>query len=181
MTDIPRLLGISGSLRAGSRNTALVHEAARAFGRCDFTLGSLRAPLYDGDLEDAEGIPEAVTTLDAQIEAAGAVVISCPEYNKGLPGGLKNALDWLSRTGTNALRDKPLAIVSAAGGRSGGEVTQFSLRNCLVSFRPRIVTGPAVMIAGAGKAFDAEGRLINPKSFEALAALMAALREEMAR
>lgn len=181
MTDQPILLGISGSLRAGSFNTALLGEAARAFGPCDFRVGSIRLPLYDGDLEEAEGIPAEVLALDQQIEAANAVVIACPEYNKGLPGSLKNALDWLSRTKSNALVDKPVAIVSAAAGRSGGEVGQTMLRMCLTSFRPRVLHGPAVLIPAAFKAFGDDGQLVDEASFKFLTSLMDALKAEMAR
>jgi chromate reductase len=176
----PRLLGISGSLRRESTNTMLVHEAARAFGPCRFTLGDIRLPLYDGDLEEADGIPPGVQRLAEQILAADAVVISTPEYNKNLPGVLKNALDWLSRTKPAPLAGKPLAIVSAAAGRAGGERSQFSLRHCLTPFQPRVLQGPEVMIASARNAFDADGRLKDPASFEFLGKLMAKLRDEIA-
>ncbi|MEO0388088.1 MAG: NAD(P)H-dependent oxidoreductase [Pseudomonadota bacterium] len=178
MTTPPKLLGISGALRRASTNTLLVREAARAFGACEFTLASLRLPLYDGDLE-AEGIPAEVTALADQILAADAVVISTPEYNKNLPGVLKNGLDWLSRTGNAPLKNKPVAILSAAAGRAGGERAQFSLRHCLTPHFARVLPGPEVTIAASGSAFDAEGRLKDEKSFEFLGTLMAALRAEL--
>lgn len=174
-----KLLGISGSLRKGSRNTALLYEAARLFAPDEFTLGDIRLPLYDGDLEDADGIPEAVQTLHAQIVAADAVIISTPEYNSNISGVLKNALDWLSRAKPHPWTGKPVAILSAAAGRSGGARTQFSLRNCMTPFNPRILQGPEIMIAGAGKAFDADGRLLNEFSIKSLTTLMGALRAEI--
>lgn len=177
MSRKPTLLGISGALRRDSSNTKLMHEAARAFGPCEFVRGDIRFPLYDADLEDSEGVPEEVHRLADQILAADAVVISTPEYNKNLPGVLKNALDWLSRTKKAPLKAKPVAIMSSAAGRAGGERSQFSLRHCLTPFNPHVLQGPEVMIAGAGKAFDDDGRLIDPKSFELLATLMAALRQ----
>lgn len=179
MSDIPKLLGISGSLRAGSRNTALIHECARAFGPCDFRVGDIRLPLFDEDLETAEGIPASVRALDDLVLWSDAVVFSCPEYNKALPGSLKNALDWLSRTKTKALSGKPVAIVSAASGRAGGERTQLTLRLCLGAFDPRVIPVPEVMIAGAGKAFDTDGRLIDEKSFAFLQTLMGKLNAEI--
>lgn len=94
---------------------------------------------------------------------------------------LKNALDWISRTKGAPWRDKPVAILSAAGGRAGGERSQFSLRLCLTPFRPRLITGPEVMIAQSDQAFDAEGRLTDPRSIAALTDLMAVLRHEIAR
>ena len=92
------LLGISGSLRKDSRNTALVREAARLFAPDEFILADIRFPLYDGDLEDSDGIPEATKVLIEQIVAADAVIISTPEYNSNISGVLKNALDWVSRS-----------------------------------------------------------------------------------
>jgi len=92
----PKLLGISGSLRKASTNTMLVREAARLFGPADFTMADIRMPLYDGDLEEASGIPAEAMTLHGQIRDADAIIISTPEYNKNLPGVLKNALDWVS-------------------------------------------------------------------------------------
>lgn len=175
-----RLLGISGALRAASTNTKLVHEAARVFDPADFTFADLRLPLYDGDLESAEGIPASVQTLADQIAAADAVVISGPEYNKGLSGVLKNALDWVSRTEGNPWAGKPVAIMSAAAGRAGGERTQMTLRHCLMAFRPRLLQGPEVMIAASGKAFDDEGRLIDERARSMLSDLMGALRDEVA-
>lgn len=181
MADRPKLLGISGSLRQGSRNTALLHEAVRAFGPCEAAFGDIRMPLYDGDVEAEAGLPEAARALDAQARWADAVVIACPEYNKTLPGGLKNALDWLSRARPVALEDKPVAIVSAANGRSGGEMAQLSLRMCLSFFRARTLVGPSVFIPAARGAFDEGDRLCDEKSVEVLGRLMQALRAEVAR
>jgi chromate reductase len=170
------LLGISGSLRRDSLNTRLMHAAARHYAPATLTVGSLRLPLYDGDLEHEAGIPEAVQTLADQIAAADAVVIAGPEYNKSISGVLKNALDWVSRTKPNPWHDKPVAIVSATAGRAGGERTQFALRLCLVPFRPRLLAGPEVLVANAAEQFDADGLLINARYDAALAELMAALR-----
>ena len=177
----PRLLGVSGALRRGSTNTALLREAARLFGPCDFALGDARMPLYDGDAEDSDGLPPQARALVAAIRAADAVIISTPEYNANLSGALKNALDWVSRDKPLALANKPVAIMSAAAGRSGGARAQFSLRHCLTPFGPRVLQGPEVMIANAREAFDDEGRLKDERSQKTLARLMAALREEIAR
>lgn len=171
-----KLLGISGALRTGSTNTKLLHEAARLFGDCEFTLADLRMPLYDGDLETASGLPEEVIRLRQQITDADAVLMSSPEYNGNIPGVLKNALDWISREKPNVLEGKPLALMSAAAGRSGGARTQYSVRHCLVAFRPRIALGPEVMIAGSRQAFDENGHLTNEQSIKGLTALMEALK-----
>lgn len=175
------LLGIPGALRAASTNRLLLDEARRAFGEALHLEADLRLPLYDGDLEDAQGIPPEVQTLADQIGQADAVVIATPEYNKAPPGVLKNALDWVSRTRDAPWRDKPVAIISAAGGRAGGERSQFALRLMLNAFRPRLLTGPEVLVAASDQAFDAEGRLIDPRYQKALTELMQLLRAEAER
>ena len=174
-----KLLGISGSLRKDATNRKLIREAARLFGECDYTEADLRLPLYDGDLESAEGIPASVQTLADQIAGADAVVISGPEYNKGVSGVLKNALDWVSRTEGNPWLNKPVAILSAAAGRAGGERTQTMLRSCMVAFRPRILQGPEILVAQSSSQFDEDGRLTNERYEKALTELMQALRSEI--
>ena len=172
----PRLLTICGALRAGSTNRQLLAEAVRLFGPATVTEANLRLPLYDGDLE-AAGIPPEVTLLHSRIAAADAIVIATPEYNKSLSGVLKNALDWVSRVpGPGPWTARPVAIMSAAAGRAGGERAQFALRLCLNPFRPLVLPGPEVMLADSAHAFDAKGRLIDPRSVASLTELMADLR-----
>jgi chromate reductase len=173
-----RLLGISGSLRKDATNRLLIREAARIYAPEHFVEADLDLPLFNEDLE-ADGIPAAVQTLSDQIADADAVVISGPEYNKALSGVLKNALDWVSRTKGSPWRDKPVAIMSAAAGRAGGERTQFSLRLCMVAFRPRILQGPELMVANSGAEFDTDGRLISERYLKTLTELMEALRAEV--
>lgn len=174
-----KLIGISGSLRAASYNSMLVREAARLFGDCDFEMANIRFPLFDEDLE-ANGIPAEVTALHGKIKAADAVVISTPEYNKNLSGSLKNALDWLSRVRPGAWAKKPVAILSASDGGTGGVRAQYSLRHCMTTFNPRILQAPEVMIAFANKAFDENGHLIDEKSVRFLTRQMDALKAEIA-
>ena len=173
MSDL-KLVGICGSLRAQSWNRKLLQAAQTAFGPADYTEGNLRLPLFDEDLE-AEGIPPEVTTLKALIAGADAVVIACPEYNKAPSGVLKNALDWLSRGGA-PWKGKPVAIVSAAAGRAGGERAQFALRLMMVPFRPYLLQGPEVMIAQPAKVFDEAGQLQDDMARKLLAELMGDLR-----
>ena len=174
------LLGISGSLRAGSFNRKLMHEAARLFAPDTFTVGSLQMPIYDGDVEQGEGIPAAVQTLADQIAAADAVIISTPEYNKGPSGALKNALDWVSRVEGNPWQDKPVAIMSAAAGRAGGERAQSILRWFMQPFQPRILQGPEVLIGGASNQFDENDQLMDERSLKLLQTLMDKLKAEAA-
>ncbi len=170
------LLGISGSLRKASTNTMLMHNAAEIFNADTFIEGDINFPLYNGDLEDASGIPAAVQTLADEIAAADAVIISTPEYNKAISGSLKNALDWVSRTKGSPWKDKPLAIMSAAAGRAGGERSQFSLRLAMMTFRPRILQGPEVLVASSSKEFDENGKLTGELYIKLLTELMDELR-----
>ncbi len=172
----PVVLALCGALRKASTNRLLLAEARLAFGPCRYREGNLRLPLFDEDQEVAKGIPAAVQKLADQIRAADAIIIACPEYNKALTGVMKNALDWISRTKGGPWRDKPVAIMSAAEGRAGGERSQYSLRLCLTPFRARVLPGPEVMIAHARSAFDADGRLIDARSRAGLTELMADLR-----
>jgi chromate reductase len=104
-------------------------------------------------------------------------MIAGPEYNKALSGVLKNALDWVSRTKGNPWRDKPVAIMSATGGRAGGERTQFS---CGFAWcrSARVLPGPEVLVGQASAQFDEDGRLTNERNLAALEELMADLRKE---
>lgn len=173
------LFGLCGSLRGASTNRLLLNEAARHFGADSYTEGNLRLPLYDGDLE-AEGIPKAVVELAAGISAADAVIIASPEYNKGLSGVLKNALDWISRTEGKPWQDKPVAIMSATAGRAGGERGLTMLTSCLAPFQPRLMFGPEVLVGQTHDQWDEAGRLTNEINEKSLIALMEKLRDAAA-
>lgn len=169
----PVLLGLCGSLRAASLNRALMLQGAAHWpGR--FAEGSLRLPLYDGDVEEA-GMPAEVRALAEAVQGADAILIACPEYNKAPPGVLKNALDWLSRVKPNPLVGKRVAIVSATGGRAGGERAQVMLRSMLVPHRVEALTWPEVLVGSAEAEFDAGGRLVNERYRAVLAQLMVRL------
>ncbi|EEE38380.1 NADPH-dependent fmn reductase domain protein [Rhodobacteraceae bacterium KLH11] len=172
------LLGLSGSLRKNATNRKLLREAARLFAPGTYIEADLKLPLYDGDLEDAEGIPEVVQTLADQIAQAHAVIISTPEYNKGPSGVLKNALDWVSRTDGKPWMDKPLAVMSSAAGRAGGERAQMILRSYMVPFQPRILPGPEIHLSDSANEFEADGRLANDRYERNLQNLMQKLRAE---
>lgn len=169
----PNLLGLCASLRAASLNRKLMHEGARLWPGA-FVEGDLRLPLYDGDLE-AQGMPAPVTALAQAVAGADALLIACPEYNKGPPGVLKNALDWLSRVKPNPLAGKRVAIVSATGGRAGGERAQVMLRAMLMPHRVEALTWPEVLVGNADKEFDADGRLVSESYRKVLTELMGRL------
>lgn len=174
----PILLGLPGSLRQNATNRRLLREAARLFDAGEFIEADLNLPLYDGDVEEIEGIPGKVQLLADQIADAHAVIISTPEYNKGPSGVLKNALDWVSRTKGNPWADKPVAVMSAAAGRAGGERAQMILRSFMVPFQPRILQGPEIHLASSSNEFDDTGRLISERYENSLAVLMQKLRAE---
>lgn len=173
------LLGISGSLRRDSTNTKLIRTAARHYGG-EFAQADLHLPLYDGDIETQAGIPAEVETLANQITQADAVIISTPEYNQSLSGVLKNALDWVSRVDGNPWEGKPVALVSAAAGRSGGARGNYALRLAMTPFRPRLLTGE-VLVASSRSQFDDTGSLVSEQYDGSLKVLMAGLKAEVTR
>lgn len=170
------LLMVSGSLRRASLNTKLVNEAGRLWDG-EAVMAQIDLPLYNGDDEDRSGIPDEVRHLANQISAADAVAIATPEYNQSFPGGLKNALDWISRGKEKPWMDKPVALMSATAGRAGGARAQYALRLAMNSFQPRLMTGPEVMIASAANEFDSEGRLTSDRYKATLTQLMKKLAE----
>ena len=114
-----KLIGLSGSLRQGSFNSALLRAAADQMpDGAELTIGSIRGiPLYDGDVEAAEGIPEPVTRLKDAIAAADGLLLVTPEYNNSIPGVFKNAIDWLTRPPADikrVFRGKPVALLGAS-------------------------------------------------------------------
>ena len=173
-----KLLGICGSLRAHSYNTMLLAEAARVFAPEEFTLANLNLPLFNEDISEK---PESVLKLHADITEADAVIIATPEYNKNLSGVLKNALDWVSMVRPGAWAGKPVAIMSASSGITGGVRAQYSLRHCMTTFNPRILQAPEVMIGNAAEAFGDTGQLGNERTVKLLTKQMEALRAEVLR
>ncbi len=171
------LLCISGSLRRGSTNTCLLTEAARHFGG-PVRMADLRLPLYDADLQTEQGIPDAVQDLARAVSEASAIAVSTPEYNQSLSGVLKNALDWISRTEGSPWEDKPVAVMAAANGRSGGARAAYALRWALTPFRPRFSAGPEMLLPAAKEAFDASGRLVDSRAEATLVRAMERLRAE---
>ncbi len=175
----PNLLTISGSLRRDSYNRMLLKEATDAFGDATVVEANLHLPLYDGDLEEAKGIPADVLELARQVKEADALLISTPEYNKGISGVLKNALDWLSRVEGAVLKNKPTVVMSAAAGRTGGETAQFMTLSCLSQLQVHLMPGPMIMVAAAMNEFDENGVLQNDLNRKTLATRMQALRAEI--
>ena len=170
-----KLLGISGSLRAGSYNSMLVAEAARVFAPDEFSFADLRLPLYDGDLE-ARGMPDAVVALCDQIRTADAIVISTPEYNKNPSGVLKNALDWASRPPDQALRGKPVALIGATPGGFGTRSAQFQIRQILGNPGCAVLAKPELWVSGASEKFNEAGDLTDDDVRQELSDVLSAFR-----
>ena len=172
----PVLLTISGSLRKGSYNRMLPKHAVAAFGPAEVIEADINIPLYNGDDEDQGGLPPSAQVLVDQITRADAIVIASPEYNKGISGALKNAIDWVSRVPGSVLKGKPVVVMSAAAGRTGGETQIFGTMSLLLQLQAQIVSGPAVLVAAAHDEFDADGGLDNEVYQKAIKARMDALR-----
>ena len=179
MTDRPKLLGISGSLRAGSFSTAIVEGLRVALEpRADLTLFRLNdVPLYNGDLDTAEP-PAGVAAFRAAVAAADGIVLVSPEYNYGIPGVVKNAIDWASRPGGNgAIKGKPVLIVTSSPGTTGGVRAQAEIRSALAASLARPMTYAHVAIASVGKKVE-DGKLTDKDALDfTLAAIDALLAE----
>jgi len=165
-----RILAVSGSLRAASHNTQLLHaatEAAPEGVEVEVWEGISDLPLYDQDLELQE-LPASVRRLREEWAAADAILFATPEYNGSIPGVLKNAVDWASRpVGEGALRNKTVAVIGASTGQFGAMWAQADLRKVLGVAGARVV-GDELPVTRAHEKFDAEGRLLDGELFDRL-------------
>ncbi len=159
-----KVCGIAGSLRRGSYNRSLLRAAVElAPERMSIPfferLGDV--PLYDADVE-ARGDPEAVVALKSAIREADALLIATPEYNYGVPGVLKNAIDWASRPPSGSvLTGKPTALLGASPGRTGTARAQLALRQSFVFTQTPVLLGPEILVGEAQKKFAENGALID--------------------
>lgn len=161
-----RILAMAGSLRAGSFNRMLLTNAVaflESRGEVDLVEpGDLMMPIFDGDSETRDGLPDAALRLRERIAAADALVIATPEYNNSIPGGLKNAIDWVSRARHQPFRGRPILMLSASPGAYGGVRAQAALRIVLASVGSIVLPG-SISVPHAEKAFDAAGLLIDER------------------
>ena len=156
MADKLNVITIVGSLRKGSYNAALARQLPQwAPEGMSITAAPAWAdlPTYNAD-EQAKGFPETATKLADAIRAADGVIIVSPEYNYGVPGGVKNAIDWVSRMKDQPFKDKPVAIQSVAGGPLGGGRVQYQWRQIMVFLEALAFTRPEVFVGMAGQKFD---------------------------
>jgi chromate reductase, NAD(P)H dehydrogenase (quinone) len=161
-----RILGISGSLRTGSYNTALLRAARDlAAGQVQLEIATLHGiPLYDADLEQREGLPSAVVELKAKVMASDGVILATPEYNNGIPGVFKNGIDWLSRPPADiprVFRGRPFAIIGASPGGFGTILSQDAWLSVLRTLGARFWSGGRLMVSRASQVIDAEGRVTD--------------------
>lgn len=176
-TSPVKILGMSGSLRKGSYNTAALRAAGELLpeGMTLETIGLGDLPHYDDDVR-LKAYPPVVQHFRDRIAAADAVLFVTPEYNYSVSGVLKNAIDWASRPPDQPLLWKPCAMISASGSLLGGVRAQYHLRHMLVSTNSFAVNQPQVYITEAPKKFDAEGKLTDQSTRDFIRALLVELK-----
>jgi NAD(P)H-dependent FMN reductase len=172
------IVGIAGSLRAGSFNQALLRAAVEAApSSLTVEIASIRdIPLYDGDLEAAQGIPPAVAQLKQKIAAADGLLLVTPEYNNSIPGVFKNAIDWLSRPPADipqVFGDRVVAVMGATPGPAGTVLAQAAWLPVLRTLGTRPWFGGRLGVSGAARVFDESGRLVDDKTRAQLVKFMA--------
>ena len=165
---MPTILGLSGSLRSGSFNTALLRTAAGLMpAGATLEIATLHGiPLYDGDAEARDGIPASVQKLKERIVACDALLLATPEYNNGIPGVLKNAIDWLSRPSADIPRvfgNRPVAVIGASPGGFGTILAQNAWLPVLRTLGTRTWFGGRLMVARAGQVFNESGEMQDEK------------------
>lgn len=165
---VAKIIGISGSLRQGSYNTALLRAAVElAPPELTIDVASIRdIPLYDGDLEASSGLPAAAAALKDRIADADGLLLVTPEYNGSLPGVFKNAIDWLTRPAADIPRVfgmKPVGVIGATPGAAGTRLAQTAWLPVLRQLGTQPWFGKQLFLGGAGQAFEEGGRLVEPK------------------
>jgi NAD(P)H-dependent FMN reductase len=168
-----RLIGLSGSLRRASFNTALLRAAAELAPEGDeLSIRTVHGiPLYDEDIETSEGIPQAVSELKEAVAAADGLLLATPEYNNSLPGVLKNAIDWMTRPPSDIKRvfgGKPVALLGATPGGFGTILSQNAWLPVLRTLGTRPWNGGRLLVSRAGAVFDETGAIIDDKVREQL-------------
>jgi chromate reductase len=178
MSDQVRVLGFAGSLRKTSFNRALVRAAIRlAPAGLIITPHDLDAvPLYNADIE-AQGDPPGVVAFKQAVAAADAVLMATPEYNHGVPGVMKNAVDWASRPARKSVLDgKPVGIIGASPGQTGTARGQSQLRQAFEFTNSYCMPQPEILVFRAAEKFDAAGELTDERTAEFLGKYLEAFK-----
>lgn len=161
-----RVLGLSGSLRKHSFNSALLRAAQKlAPAGMAIEIYDLSAiPMYNEDVRQDFGYPQQVAQFREQVRKADALLIASPEYNRSVPAVLKNAIDWASRRPDQPFKGKPIAIMGVSNGALGAAFANYHLRQIFVYLDARMLNGPEVMIGNAKAKFDDALQLIDPST-----------------
>ena len=172
-----QVLGVSGSLRRDSYNTALLRAAAELMppGMTLEIFNLSHLPMFNQDSE--KPFPDAVVELRTKMAQADALLISTPEYNGSISGTLKNAIDWASRSPHPPLQGKPVAIMGVTTGNFGTLRAQLHLRQILTHVGALTLGKPEVLVRGAKHAFDVQGHLVDPTTCGFLRELLTALAD----
>ena len=181
MSDYIQFLGLSGSLRKGSYNTMLLKAASQLLPN-DVSMEIISIediPLYNADLDlpSAKQRPKPVEHFRKILTDADGILISSPEYNYSIPGGLKNAIDWASRGEDSPLLRKPVAVIGATTGLWGTTRMQLAFHNVFLFLDMKPVYKPEVLVAQAEKKFDKNGNLIDEMAKKILKQKLEALKE----
>jgi chromate reductase len=181
MSDYIQLVGLSGSLRKGSYNTMLL-KAAAALLPADVSMEIVsieNIPIYNADLDlpAAKQRPETVKHFRKMLTDADGILISSPEYNYSIPGGLKNAIDWASRGEDSPLLRKPVAVIGATTGLWGTARMQLAFHNVFLFLDMKPVYKPEVLVAQAEKKFDKQGNLIDEMAKKLITQKLEALKD----
>ena len=181
MSDHIQLVGLSGSLRKGSYNTMLLKAAAQLL-PTDVSMQFVSIadiPLYNADLDlpAAKQRPEIIEHFRKILTDADGILISSPEYNYSIPGGLKNAIDWASRGEDSPLLRKPVAVIGATTGLWGMARMQIAFHAVFLFLDMKPVYKPEVLVAQAEKKFDKDGNLIDEMAKKLVRQKLEALKE----
>ncbi|WP_338465549.1 NADPH-dependent FMN reductase [Novosphingobium sp. ZN18A2] len=181
-----RLLGISGSLRRGSFNTALLRNAADLLPEgTSLEIATLHGiPLYNADDEAEGGVPEAVAELKERIAAADGVILATPEYNNGIPGVFKNAIDWVSRPAGDTAQvfsGRPFSIMGASPGGFGTLLSQNHWLPVLRTLGAELWTGGRLIVSRAGQVFDDGGTITDSEMREQIRLFLSGFSDFIAR
>ena len=175
------ILGLSGSLRAGSFNSALLRAAVGEMpADAKLEIGTIKGiPLYDGDVETEQGLPDAVVKLKDRVVAADGLLLVTPEYNSCIPGVFKNAIDWLSRprTTSRVFGDRPVGVIGASPSRFGTLLSQTAWLPVLKKLGADAYFGGSLQVSQAGDVFDDKGALVDDPHSRAAEEIPRGLRQ----
>lgn len=177
-----KIIGVTGSLRSGSFNTALLRAATKLMpSETTLEIATLRGiPLYDGDIEISEGIPQTVVALQERIASADGLLLATPEYNNSIPGVFKNAIDWLSRPPSSVKRifgDRSVAVIGATPGGFGTVLSQNAWLPVLRTLGMRPWFGGRLLVSRAPQVFNESGEMIDEAAREQLRVFLAGFTE----